>query len=403
MVYNYEAISKNGDTEKGKIEASSPDEAKSKLKSQGLSPYKIKESKTEALSQLGLFSVGKVPEKKIARLTRDLSIFLKSGVSIAKAIKLSKLQYRNDKQLERFLSSIENSLNEGKSFYQALELQKVINLAEFYKQSIKVAEVRGFLADILTELSNFIVEKERVKAQVRSAFAYPAFIISASIVMLIFMFVVAIPKMSDVFSSLGQELPPITRIVLSISTFTGEHITLILAALLSLIVGLQLLYKKNGDFKRNFDFWLLKTPLFGRIIQTAELSRFLSVGSMLLRSGLPFVQALKYANDVVSNGHIKDIILDATSKVVEGQRFSVMLSRFEELDRGFVQAIYLAEESGEVKMAFENLSNLYTEENKDKIAILTSILEPVLILCVGGIIGVVVVAMLLPIFSISIG
>lgn len=403
MVYVYEGIAKNGDIQKGKIEAQSQDDAKTKLKSSGISVYKIKESRLEVFGELGLFSVGKLPEKKIARLTRDLSIFLKSGVSIAKAIKLSKLQYRNDKQLERFLSSIETSLNEGKSFYQALELQKTINLAEFYKQSIKVAEARGFLGDILTELASFIVQKERIKTQVRSAFAYPAFIISASIIMLIFMFVVAIPKMSDVFTSLNQELPPITRIVLSVSTFIGEYITIILLTLLSSIIGLQLLYKKNHEFKQKFDFLMLKVPLFGRIIQTAELSRFLSVGSMLLRSGLPFVQALKYSSDVVSNTHIKDIILDATSKVVEGQRFSVMLSRFKELDRGFVQAIYLAEESGEVKTAFENLSNLYTEENKDKIAILTSILEPVLILCVGGIIGVVVVAMLLPIFSISIG
>jgi general secretion pathway protein F/type IV pilus assembly protein PilC len=403
MVYVYEGIAKNGDIQKGKIEAQSQDDAKTKLKSSGISVYKIKESRLEAFGELGLFSVGKLPEKKIARLTRDLSIFLKSGVSIAKAIKLSKLQYRNDKQLERFLSSIETSLNEGKSFYQALELQKTINLAEFYKQSIKVAEARGFLGDILTELASFIVQKERIKTQVRSAFAYPAFIISASIIMLIFMFVVAIPKMSDVFTSLNQELPPITRIVLSVSTFIGEYITIILLTLLSSIIGLQLLYKKNHEFKQKFDFLMLKVPLFGRIIQTAELSRFLSVGSMLLRSGLPFVQALKYSSDVISNTHIKDIILDATSKVVEGQRFSVMLSRFKELDRGFVQAIYLAEESGEVKIAFENLSNLYTEENKDKIAILTSILEPVLILCVGGIIGVVVVAMLLPIFSISIG
>lgn len=403
MVYIYEGIAKNGDIQKGKIEAQSQDDAKTKLKSSGISVYKIKESRLELFGELGLFSVGKLPEKKIARLTRDLSIFLKSGVSIAKAIKLSKLQYRNDKQLERFLSSIETSLNEGKSFYQALELQKTINLAEFYKQSIKVAEARGFLGEILTELASFIVQKERIKAQVRSAFAYPAFIISVSIIMLIFMFVVAIPKMSDVFTSLNQELPPITRIVLSVSTFIGEYITIILLALLLSIIGLQLLYKKNHEFKQKFDFLMLKVPLFGRIIQTAELSRFLSVGSMLLRSGLPFVQALKYSSDVISNTHIKDIILDATSKVVEGQRFSVVLSRFKELDRGFVQAIYLAEESGEVRTAFENLSNLYTEENKDKIAILTSILEPVLILCVGGIIGVVVVAMLLPIFSISIG
>jgi len=402
MVYNYEGLKKDGELERGKIEASSIEDAKVKLKSQGISAYELKESKTEFLSELGLFSIGRVPEKKLARLTRDLSIFLNSGISIAKAIKLSKLQYGGDKQIEKFLFSIENSLNEGKSFYQALELQKSINLAEFYKQSIKVAESRGFLKEILVELSTFILEKEKIRAQVRAAFAYPAFIVSASLVMLIFMFVVAIPKMSDVFASLNQELPPVTKIVLAISSFMGNNIAAILILLLSSIVGLQLAYKKNLGFKQKFDFWLLKVPLFGRIIQTAELSRFLSVSSMLLRSGLPFVQALKYGNDVVSNAHIKDIILDATSKVVEGQRFSVMLSRFEELDKGFVQAIYLAEESGEVKTAFENLSNLYSEENKDKIALLTSVLEPVLILAVGGIIGVVVVAMLLPIFSISI-
>lgn len=403
MVFLYEGLANGGEIQKGKIEAESVNDAKTRLKSQGISAYKISESKTEFLGELGLLSSSKIPEKKLSRLSRDLSIFIKSGVSIAKAIKLSKLQYRNDKKLENFLGQIENSLNEGKSFYQSLESQKIINLAEFFKQSIKVAEARGFLGDILLELSSFINAKEKIKADIRAAFAYPAFIVFASILMLIFMFIVAIPKMSEVFVSLGQELPPITKFVLAVSGFLGENITIILVLTLAIIVAFQVAYKKSEIFMQKVDYLLLKIPVFGRIIQTAELSRFLSVSSMLLRSGLPFVQALKYGNDVVANGHIKSIINEATSKVVEGQRFSVMLSRFEELDRGFVQAVYLAEESGEVKTAFENLSTLYAEENKDKITLLTSILEPVLILAVGGIIGVVVVAMLLPIFSISIG
>ncbi len=403
MVFLYEGLANGGEIQKGKIEAESVNDAKTRLKSQGISAYKISESKTEFLGELGLLSSSKIPEKKLSRLSRDLSIFIKSGVSIAKAIKLSKLQYRNDKKLENFLGQIENSLNEGKSFYQSLESQKIINLAEFFKQSIKVAEARGFLGDILLELPSFINAKDKIKADIRAAFAYPAFIVFASILMLIFMFIVAIPKMSEVFVSLGQELPPITKFVLAVSGFLGENITIILVLTLAIIVAFQVAYKKSEIFMQKVDYLLLKIPVFGRIIQTAELSRFLSVSSMLLRSGLPFVQALKYGNDVVTNGHIKSIINEATSKVVEGQRFSVMLSRFEELDRGFVQAVYLAEESGEVKTAFENLSTLYAEENKDKITLLTSILEPVLILAVGGIIGVVVVAMLLPIFSISIG
>lgn len=402
MVFSYEGLTQNGEIQKGKIEADTAADAKTKLKGQGVSAYKISESKTEFLGEIGLLSSSKIPEKKLSRLARDLSIFLKSGVSIAKAIKLSKLQYKNDKKLESFLGQVENSLNEGKSFYQSLESQKAVSLAEFFKQSIKVAEARGFLGDILLELSTFINAKEKIKADVRSAFAYPAFIVFASILMLVFMFIVAIPKMSEVFVSLGQELPPITKFVLAVSGFLGENITIILVLVLSIIIAFQVAYKKSELFMQKVDYIILKIPVFGRIIQTAELSRFLSVSSMLLRSGLPFVQALKYGNDVVTNGHIKSIINEATSRVVEGQRFSVMLSRFEELDKGFVQAVYLAEESGEVKTAFENLSTLYSEENKDKITLLTSILEPVLILAVGGIIGVVVVAMLLPIFSISI-
>jgi general secretion pathway protein F/type IV pilus assembly protein PilC len=284
MIFVYDGLDKSGQIQNGKIEASNIAEAKIKIKAQGITPYDVKESRMEFINDLGFFSFNKISDKKLARLSRDLSIFLKSGVSIAKAIKLSRLQYKKDRKLEQFLASVENSLNEGKSFYLAIDTQKVIFLAEFFKQSIKVAENRGFLGDILGELAKFLSEKEKIKSQVQAAFAYPAFIVFASILMLIFMFVVAIPKMAEVFASLNQELPKVTKIVLFISTFLGNNITAILISTLVLLVSIQLIYKKYEAFRIGFDFSMLKLPLFGRIIQTAELSRFLSVSALVCHS-----------------------------------------------------------------------------------------------------------------------
>jgi len=151
------------------------------------------------------------------------------------------------------------------------------------------------------------------------------------------------------------------------------------------------------------DYMLLKLPVLGKIIQVSELARFSYMASVLLNSGIPFVQTINLASKILKNSVIQKIFDEAATKVVEGSKFSTALIKHTDIiDKSFVQAIALGEETSQVPVILKNLSELYLEENRDKISIFLSLLEPVLMLVVGGIIGFIITAMLLPIFSINI-
>jgi type IV pilus assembly protein PilC len=402
MTLSYTGFDKDGTERRGVIEAVDIADANVKLKNQGIVATKVSRSLLQSLYESQLFSFGKISDQKLAFWARDLSIFLRSGITIANAIRLTSMQYAENKNMTAFLASVENSISEGKPFYQALEDQKTFTLPVFFKQSIKVAESRGALSEVLTKLAQFIGEKDKLRKQISSALAYPLFIVGASMLLLIAMFTIAVPKMISIFESLNQELPAVTKGVISVSNFMSAYGLVMLIIVIACIATFATMRQRSEDFRVSTDKLWLRLPLFGKISQTAELSRLLSISSMLISSGLPFIQAIKHAIEVGSNAYLKEIFTTASYKVVEGQRLSVALAKEEILDKVFVQSLYVAEETGEVESIFENLSLLYAEENKTKLAMLTSLIEPILILLVGGCIGTVVVAMLLPIFSISI-
>lgn len=402
MIFKYSGINANGKKVKSKIEASSIEEAKQRLKSQKIIYKSIKED-------FSLFNFSKFKIKTslkadvLGNLSRDLSIYLKAGISLVNAINLLKNQYKN-KKISLMLSSIQTSLDEGKNFYQALENQSVVSLPSFYKQSIKVSEDSGIMDKVLKELSTFLKEQSRINKQIQGAFAYPMFIFIVSVFLVGFMMAYVVPKITSIFSELKQELPTITKIVISASDYISTNWIFILIVLVILSFLFIMMLKFNKKFKYMFDYFLLKIPFFGKILKNSELGRFSYICSILLKSGVPFVQTVKLGSNILKNSVISKVFEDASNKVVEGAKLSNALNpNVKKLDYSFIQAIALGEETSEVSSILENLSELYFEENKDKISIFLSLLEPFLMLVVGGVIGLIVASMLLPIFSINIG
>jgi general secretion pathway protein F/type IV pilus assembly protein PilC len=202
------------------------------------------------------------------------------------------------------------------------------------------------------------------------------------------------------FTQLNQELPTITQIVIKVGDFLGDY-WLYMAVFIMIVSGIVTFFlKTNKSFKYFWDGLLLKLPLFGKIIKTFELARFSYISSVLSKSGVTFVHAVKFASNVLDNSVMKKEFVDSASDVVEGKKFSSSIAKYgKHIDKSFIQAIALAEETSEVPAVMQNMAELYFEENKNKIDLFLSLLEPMLILFVGVTIGVIVVAMLLPIFS----
>ena len=400
MLYKYKGLDKSGTKVKGSFGASDIKEAKAKLKNRSIIYSNLEEIKP--LFSKNIFTK-EIKAKKLSIICRNLSIYLKSGVSsIVYAIKLEKQQHLDDNKMTAFFDSIDSSLEAGNSFYNAIENQNLYTLPTFFKQSIKVAEEAGALGIVLKEMSIFLKNQEMIKGKISSAMAYPLFIVMVSFFMVGFMLSVVVPKITTMFDQLNQDLPAITKFVISLGDIVNANWISILVLVFTFLFTFSYMYKNTDKFTFVVDRLLLKLPLFGKIIQTSELAKFSYIVSVLINSGVTFVQAVKLSSNTIKNRLIASTFLNASDELVKGKKLSNALSKQNfKVDRSFIQAIALGEETSQMKEILQNLSELYSQENDDKINLMLSLLEPILILVVGIIIGVIVTAMLLPIFSMN--
>jgi len=406
MIFKYKGIDQSGKSVTGRIESKSLESAKRTIKNQHIFLESIREvgNNFSFLSKLQNLRMTTIDPKKLAILSRNLSIYLNSSIPIVKAITLAKSQA--DTKTADFLTSIETMLDQGKSFYSAIENQKVYKLPDFYKQSIKIAEENGVLGTVLQELSVFLADQTKLTKQISKAMVYPMFIISISVLMISVMLTVVVPEITSMFVQMKQEIPPLTKFVISLSDFLGKYWIIIVSILLGLIFLFNTMMRISENFKYSVHFFMLKTPFLGRVVQTSELTRFAYISSVLIKSGVTFVHTIKLAGNTLRNSVLKNKMMKASKLVVEGKKFSQALikdnSTFK-IDKSFIQAIALGEETSETGAILENLAELYQEENQDSISMFLSLLEPMLMLLVGSAIGVIVTAMLLPIFSLNLG
>jgi general secretion pathway protein F/type IV pilus assembly protein PilC len=296
-------------------------------------------------------------------------------------------------------------IDEGKSLYIALSTQKIYALPDFFLQSINVAGQSGKMIEVLTNMGNFFSAQSKIKKQVGNALAYPIFIFTVAIGMSGFLITFVVPKITGIFKDTGQELPPITQFVLGVSDFLSHHYIALLIGLVLMITGFKLAYAKSGGFKKWVDTIMLKMPILGTLIQNYELGRFSYILSLMLDSGVSYAHGIKLAATTFNNRALSDLFESASKKVLEGNKLSnaLQMAKGVKLKRNFMQALALGEESSEVATILNNISKLYYEENEDRLKLLLSLLEPVMMLFIGLVVGVIVAAMLLPIFSMSLG
>ncbi len=380
---------------KGEIEASSIEEAKSRLTHLVLIDIRPTRKLTIHLSK-------KANKKELAKLFNVLGHYLKASIPLASALNLTKNQLESTR-LIRFVDYLLIQIKEGQSLYNALESQNFIRLPRYIVNSIKIGEESGKLDRILLEMAKFLQEEEKIASKTIQALIYPLFIVGVSIFMISFMLTTVVPKIVKVFTSLHQELPSITRFVIESGHFVQENIITLIASALILITSITILYKKSAPFRLVIDTALLRLPIIKNIILSKELGRFSYLTYILTNSGITYVNAINLATTTIENSKLKKIFENALKEVVEGKRFSTALvkARFS-YDQSFLQSLALAEETGEIGDILQSISDLYMEENEARINTLLSLLEPMLIIFVGGTIGFIVTALLLPMFRMNI-
>ena len=402
MLFKYKGFDKSGKRVKGTVNASSVEEAGQKLKNKGI--YHEGLTPTTEFS-LDAFSARQMSGELLATFSKELSSYLNSGMTILTAIRLLENQHEGEKRYVSFLNSVKTMIDEGKSLYNALNEQKVYKLPDFYLQSLKVAGESGQMVEVLTNMANFFSAQNKIKKQVKGAMIYPGVIFTVAILIISFLLVSVVPKITEIFEDTDQALPPITQFVVDSSNFLIANYITILIVFVSFIVLFKFSYAKIDGFRKLMDAWLLKVPLIGELIQNHELGRFSYILSLMLSSGVAYAQAVQLSKATFSNYGLKDLFDRAAAKVVEGNKLSnsLMLTKGIKPKRNFMQTLALGEESSEVAEVLSNTSTLYAEENDDKLNILLSLLNPFMMLFIGGFVGVIIAAMMLPIMTMTQG
>jgi len=396
MIFSYVGYDKQGKRCKDDITASNKQEVDEILSNRGILVEKITQKRN--------WYTPKIKDAQLALICRNLSIYLKSSIPLYKAITLLENSYEDNKKITLFLQEIAKELKGGVSFYEALQNQSIFKLPEYFVYSINMAEKSSNLTNVLLDLSDFISGVERLKNEVTKAFVYPGFIMLIAIVLVNFMLTSIVPSIVNIFKSTGSELPVATQITLNISHFFQDWGFVFFSSIVLFFVVFGYILSKKGQLKYRVDLFLLKMPLIKTILMNFELGRFCRVSSLLLKSGVPFAQTIHFSSQIFSNLALKKGFEEISRKIIEGRPFfeAVKSQTSIKIPADFLSAVAIGEDSSELPFTLETLSSFYETNNKDKISILLSLLEPILMIFIGGIIGFLVISMLLPIFSISI-
>lgn len=380
----------------GEIEADSEQEAINKLTAMGYYPILV--SPVLSSDKQGNLIVGKITKKDIALFTRQLSSLIDSGINITNSLNMIARQ-SNNKSLKAVLNDINAKIKDGKTFSDSLATYPNL-FSSLYFSTIKTGEASGNLNEILKRLSSFLERGEEFRDSLRQALTYPVFIMFVSVLTIIVLLMFVVPRLITMFEDMGQVLPLPTRILINSSAFLRVNGWIIVAVILAMIFFLRRLYL-SPQGKIAWDRLRLKMFLFGPLTLKTEISRLTRTLSLLLSSGVPVTTSLEISASIVENQILKSEVQKFKERINSGTSFSDSLKGSAFFPEFVTNVIGVGEETGRLDQALMRISDDYEKEVERTLDTLTRMLEPVIILVMGLIVGFIVLSMLLPIFEIN--
>ncbi len=394
--YTYIAKSGPHKTVQGSIEAETEQEVINRLAKIGCFPLSIEFE--DILLREGLLRLRKVSKKDIALFTRQLSSLIESGVNVINGINIIANQTSN-KYLRVILNDVSGKIKGGKSLSQSIDAYPYL-FSNLYSAIIGVGEASGNLNEALKRLSDFLEKDEEFKDSLRSSLTYPFFIFVISILTIFVLLMFVIPRLITMFEDMGQILPLPTRILIYTSDFLHSYGVVIAAFVIASIFILRRMLRIPQG-RGAFDKIKLKLLIFGRIILKTEVSRLTRTLSLLLSSGISIMQALDISISIVENQIVKHEVLKFKEKIGSGLSLSQAF-RGSGIFPEFVTSILaIGEETGSLERSLIRIADDYEKEVNRTVKELTRLLEPIIILVMGLIVGFIVLSMLLPIFQIN--
>ena len=396
-VYVWVAETKRGRKLKGEIDAGNETIALNQLKKRNFKVRKLKPKPKDLLGSIS-FLKPKVTNKDIVIFTRQFSTMIDAGLPLVQGLTILAEQSENP-TFKTILKQITKDVEGGSTLAEAMKKHPKVFDALFVNL-VAAGEVGGILDTILRRLATFIEKAEKLKSQVKGALTYPAVVVGIAIIVISVILVFVIPVFEDMFKSFGSALPVPTQLVVDMSRFLKGNIHWVILALGALVYGLKR-YRRTTSGKKQIDTLLLKLPVFGDLLKKSAVARFTRTLGTMIGSGVPILDALDIVARTAGNVVIEEIIYEVRSSIAEGQTIAEPLSENDVFPGMVIQMISVGEATGALDSMLEKIADFYDDEVDAAVAALTSMLEPLLMLFLGGAIGGLVIAMYLPIFGMA--
>lgn len=401
MIFTYKAINKQGTASEGKIEAFNVDVAIKQLQDNGFIISEIHGEEEQSGLNIPIFSFfDKVSNKDVVMMSRQIATLFTAQVSALRVFRLISEQVDN-KLLKKYLSQIADDIQGGSSISIAIS-KYPDTFSNFYVNMVKSGEESGKLDEIFNYLADYLDRSYEVTSKARSALIYPAFVIFTFFAVMVLMLTVIIPKIALMITDSGQAVPIYTQIVLGISNLFVNY-GIFLAAGLVVFVFLVWQYSSTAEGKIYLDNLKLDIPYVGDLYKKLYLSRVADNLNTMITSGIPILKALEITSSVVDNQIYRAILDDALLKVKEGTSLSNAFSQHKEIPNILTQMVKVGEETGELGSILKSLAKFYQREVTTAVDTLVSLIEPVMIVLLGAGVGVLLAAVLMPIYNIAAG
>jgi general secretion pathway protein F len=358
-----------------------------------------KAAAAKAKRDINLFAFFKRPSASdIAVMTRQLATLIGAGIPLFESLN-ALIEQVEKESLKRALTTVREQVREGISFAKALEAHPTI-FPVLYMNMVRAGEASGTLHQVLERLTKFMESQAKLKGKVTSALAYPILMVIIGTILISVLMIAVVPNVTQIFQSMDQALPWYTALLISVSNFASGYWWLVL-----IIVGAGIYFfrrwKSTPKGKLAWDTFVLKIPIFGKLILMLSISRFSRTLATLLSSGVALLTAMDIVSNVLGNAALEKVVMDAISSIREGQSIAEPLKRSGRFPPIVTHMIAVGEKSGQLESMLESVSDAYDTEVEVKVQIMTSLLEPLMIVIMGGAVGFIAISILMPLIQMS--
>jgi type IV pilus assembly protein PilC len=397
-VFTWEGRTRQGSTKKGVMEAVNEAAVMAQLRAQSVTPISVK---PKARDLLGGFKLGKgrVKTKELVMFTRQFATMIDAGLPLVQCLEIQADQQPN-KRFKEILRDVKGEVEQGSTFADALR-KHPRPFDDLYTNLVQAGEIGGILDTILNRLAVYLEKAESLKRKVKGAMVYPATILVVAIGVVVLLLVKVIPVFEKMFQDFGGQLPAPTQFVVNMSHFMQQYIALILGAMFAVVFAFFQARRRSRPFRFRTDQIFLKAPIFGSLLRKVAVARFSRTLGTMISSGVPILEALDICARTAGNLVIESALVKTRAAISEGRTIAEPLEASGVFPGMVVQMIAVGEATGAMDQMLSKIADFYDDEVDTAVSALTSLLEPVMRVFLGGTVGGMLLAMYLPIFKIA--